>query len=273
MNCHEFEDFVVDLARGVVADSTVGTRCWAHAAICPRCADRLLDQEKLTAGFEALTAHTDAKPELEQVEAILRREFRSHFAKNDGRVASRPTTWDYPMRAWMSPGQWAWVGAAAVLLLSTGGLLTVTYRTKLPTAGTANNLTVTKSIESGPAIAKSNATGPNVEREHSKARVARENSVSETHQSVGEKNNSTTPERPAFHSTAHDELATNFYPLPYGSGLPLDEGWEIVRVSMPRSALANLGVPLAGDPGSTESIRADLVLGEDGLARAIRFVE
>ncbi len=68
------------------------------------------------------------------------------------------------------------------------------------------------------------------------------------------------------------ESAAGFYPLPYGSGLGLDEGWEMVRVNMPVSALASLGVPLTHGASTGHYVQADVVLGGDGLARAIRFV-
>jgi hypothetical protein len=70
-----------------------------------------------------------------------------------------------------------------------------------------------------------------------------------------------------------DEVATNFYPLPYGSGLDLDEGWQIVRVSLRPAALASLGLALPNQQLPSGNVKADLVLGEDGMARAIRFVE
>lgn len=273
MNCHEFENLVVDLARGEVTDSLAGTRCWAHAANCPRCAERLLDQEKLTAGLEALITHTDVRPAPERVEALLRREFRDHFARNEARIASRPSTWNPPYPIWMSGSRWAWAVASAVLLATLAGIIAAKYRSKLPTENTVQNMHVSKATESRPAIAKNNPPTPTASREHSTARGSGENSVSLSHKRAGGKNKSRTPARPTFRSTAHDELATNFYPLPYGSGLPLDEGWEIVRISLPRSALATLGVPEAGEQSSIATIKADLVLGEDGLARAIRFVE
>lgn len=272
MNCHEFEDLVVDLARGVVTDSSIGTRCWAHAANCPRCADRLLEHEKLTAGFEALTAHTDAMLSPEQVEAFLRKEFRGHFAQNEGRVASPPAKWGHSIRTWISQSPWAWAGTAAVLLLSLAGFLVGKYRMLLPTGDTAQNWTVPKAIESRPALAKNRASDPNVDREHSTARGSGKKPESEAHKSAVKKKDSGTHARPQYRSIAHDDLAANFYALPYGSGLALDEGWEIVRVTMPRSALATLGVPEAGE-ASSATIKADLVLGEDGLARAIRFIE
>jgi hypothetical protein len=72
---------------------------------------------------------------------------------------------------------------------------------------------------------------------------------------------------------ATTEVTTRFYPLPYGSGLGLDEGWALVRVQVPRASLARLGVPISVGPASGDMLTADVVVGQDGLARGIRFVQ
>ena len=71
------------------------------------------------------------------------------------------------------------------------------------------------------------------------------------------------------------EVATAFFPLLY-SGIPFTDG-QIVRMEVPRTALASFGLAspdadvLAG--GSLpRSVLADVLVGEDGLARAVRFV-
>ncbi len=46
----------------------------------------------------------------------------------------------------------------------------------------------------------------------------------------------------------------------------------VVRVEMPLSALAAIGVPVA-DGRSGERVEADILLGQDGLARGVRFVQ
>jgi hypothetical protein len=51
---------------------------------------------------------------------------------------------------------------------------------------------------------------------------------------------------------------------------PLESG-QLVRVQLPRAALASLGLPLNVERGN-EPVKADVLLGGDGLARAIRFV-
>src|SRR5690348_3384750 len=273
MNCLEFENVVVDLARGAVTDSSLGTRCWAHAANCPRCAERLLDQEKLTAGMEALTSRTDAMRAPERFEPRLRSEFRAHLAKSDGLIAGKPLDRLRLHLNWIDLSRWAWVGAAAIILLALAGVLLLRNGTQLPANLTPRNGTVARSSEPSKAIEAGNMSNQAAGIETStKLDSGASAATSAPTKRIGT-NKSDTPATPAFHSMAQDELATNFYPLPYGSGLPLDDGWEIVRVSMPGSALAKFGVPVPGEQSSTTTINADLVIGEDGMARAIRFVE
>jgi len=69
------------------------------------------------------------------------------------------------------------------------------------------------------------------------------------------------------------ESVTEFIPLVAGApgATPL-EGGQLVRVQLPRAALASLGLPLNAERGN-EPVKADVLLGNDGLARAIRFVQ
>jgi len=68
------------------------------------------------------------------------------------------------------------------------------------------------------------------------------------------------------------ESFTRFLPVPGGDLYgPLDSG-SVVRVELPRSAMTTYGIPVNRDR-LRETVQADVVLGEDGLARAIRFVQ
>jgi hypothetical protein len=67
------------------------------------------------------------------------------------------------------------------------------------------------------------------------------------------------------------EIATDFILLNYDeSGIGSDA--QMVRVELPRSAMANFGLPVNVDR-SDQRVKADVLLGADGLARAIRFVQ
>jgi hypothetical protein len=63
-----------------------------------------------------------------------------------------------------------------------------------------------------------------------------------------------------------------FLPLPFSDeALPISQA-AIIRVELPRSALRLVGVPVEPDRWD-DRVQADVVVGVDGLARAIRFIE
>ena len=72
--------------------------------------------------------------------------------------------------------------------------------------------------------------------------------------------------------TAGDaEIATMFYPLTY-SDLPVTQG-NVVRLEVSPAAFAALGVePVDWIGPQLDTVLADVLVGEDGLARAVRFV-
>jgi len=72
-------------------------------------------------------------------------------------------------------------------------------------------------------------------------------------------------------NAANNEIATDFLPMTYGGAANLQEGGQMVRVELPRSAMASFGLPVNMDR-SNERVKADVLLGVDGLAHAIRFV-
>ena len=73
-------------------------------------------------------------------------------------------------------------------------------------------------------------------------------------------------------AAAVDEIAAGFYPLPDADALPPVENALVVRVELPLSSLQMIGVPVNGARAG-ERVEADVLLGQDGLARGIRLVE
>jgi hypothetical protein len=64
---------------------------------------------------------------------------------------------------------------------------------------------------------------------------------------------------------------TEFIPVgPWQAIEPMERG-SIIRVRLPKSSLPGFGIPVSADRWN-ESIPADVVLGEDGSMRAVRFV-
>ena len=70
-------------------------------------------------------------------------------------------------------------------------------------------------------------------------------------------------------TSVHEET-TDFFPLAY-SNVPAPGGY-VVRMQVPRATLDSFGVTgfAPGDPSAT--VAADVFVGGDGLARAVRFV-
>jgi hypothetical protein len=69
-----------------------------------------------------------------------------------------------------------------------------------------------------------------------------------------------------------EEAETGFYPLPEADALPPVENAMVVRVQVPVSSLRLMGFPVSA--GRAEgAVQADLLLGQDGLARGVRLVE
>ena len=67
------------------------------------------------------------------------------------------------------------------------------------------------------------------------------------------------------------EYATAYMPLPYAYDPSELEGAAVVRVVLPRAALASYGLPVEG-MGLTDQVTADMVISQDGTPQAIRLV-
>lgn len=68
---------------------------------------------------------------------------------------------------------------------------------------------------------------------------------------------------------APPEIATDFIRI---NARPIEPGDQIVRVQLPRSAMAQFGLPVNMDR-SDKPVKADVIMGIDGVAQAIRFVQ
>ncbi len=80
------------------------------------------------------------------------------------------------------------------------------------------------------------------------------------------------PEGAKAEGAKAEEVVTDFMPLTY-SDVPFSAG-QLVRLQVPRTALASFGLtpPDTAQTPSTDTVSADVIVGDDGLARAVRFV-
>lgn len=73
-------------------------------------------------------------------------------------------------------------------------------------------------------------------------------------------------------SSETDSDYDGFIPLPNAARLADTEDVNVVRVEVPRSAMIALGLEVSPERAS-ELVAADVMLGPDGLARAVRFLD
>lgn len=72
-------------------------------------------------------------------------------------------------------------------------------------------------------------------------------------------------------NVSETESATEFIPLMYWPDASALESARVVRIKVPRSTLVSFGLPMNAERAG-ELVKAEVVLGDDGLARAIRFI-
>jgi hypothetical protein len=241
MNCQTFREIVheIDLPGGLevsALDAALG-----HAQACGRCARLLHQTRELVLSLEALAQadhHRQASPE---IEARLIAEFRAQVSRRLWKA------W----HGWAAPAAWAWPAACAALAVA-GGLLWLHLRS------TAER--VPRRAAASPSGLQLSLGGPSPALTFSPPDRSAPAFV--IHARV--RGNSATPRKEP------EELA-DFIPLPFADeDAPLNAG-EVVRIQLSDSDLGLLGVPVSDDAG-TRALSADVVIGEDGVARAIRFL-
>ena len=198
------------------------------------------DEEILTSGLQLLAeemASHDAPPEIEQK---LREAFRARSV-----VVPMPVRRRYT-------GYWVAAGIAAVLLIAVS-VIALRSRTDPPKPVNAQQTEQPIKEEELPQVLET----PKVE------------------EVVAQKPRRRTVRRPANSVIANHvnrEIATDFMPLGYLNPATLQDGGQIIRVELPRSSLVNFGLPVNMNRYH-EKVKADVLLGTDGLAHAIRFVQ
>jgi hypothetical protein len=104
--------------------------------------------------------------------------------------------------------------------------------------------------------------------------LARDRHVVPAHRTTSSRVELAAVEPPADLETLGDSSDTDndFIPMPNAARIEPNEDLDLVRVEVPRSAMIALGYAVSEDRAS-EPVEAEVVLGADGLARAVRFLE
>ena len=247
MNCQKFESVVSELARGQMMAAEQRGEALAHSGACEDCARRLRDEEMLTRGLHSLVAEMDSLEAPAAVEANLLQAFRARNVVVP--TATRPHS-----RYWL-------VAVAAMLLIAISVFVVRWTRRPVATPESAVNK---QEPQKKPEIVKTPA--PQLARDFVEDEVLPQRQQPKRIRPVSHR------ARPQVANHVTNEIATDFIPLSYMSATNLQDGGQIVRVQLPRSALANFGLPVNMDRYN-EKVKADVLFGVDGMAHAIRFVQ
>ena len=246
MNCRDFEADLVDRARGAEISPTAAERLGEHLEQCAACASRAAIEQRLTESLHALKAAAPALSRQDAMEAHLLRAFAEHQEASQRRAP-------VPRPLFGNPAARAWLAAAAVLLLAVA-LWQGTGRWR--PAGPAESART----EPAPALNldKPTAAAPAIDGPRA--------SVSAAPPAIDEPRTRVSDAPPAG-----DEGVLRFVALPTAIGLPRLESGRIVRVELPTAVLPAYGLDVVPGPAAA-MVEADVLVGQDGQARAIRFV-
>jgi hypothetical protein len=248
MNCRDFQMIVLDLARNRPLDSSTRERGLAHIEGCEDCAARLAVERTLLACVRPVVAELMGEEAPAHVEKELLATFRAQ------RAAAIST------RVWSS---WRLAAFAAVILLSIS-VLTLFRKPAISPRPQQEERAVSSGSGSSPGPS---ATSPNLAalplaNNRTAARQAGKSQKRVHRRAAGN--------HPDNASDDAETIAV-FFRLREGDDLTELESVRLVRVELPGSALREIGV--AVDPETAKArFEADVMLGQDGLARAIRFV-
>lgn len=311
MKCQEFQSNVDGIARGALLDARTRDAAAAHEETCDACASRLADERALTAGLRALAASMREESAPARAEAALLSAFRSRDAaaasvegveaartpsteaasSNTSNVVSLSEHAGAKHLSWVKTVAVAAMAAAAAVALF---MLVPPYlSTHAPAPGSAAKNSASPTVQTqggaGTSTGKNEVAQSSEEKNSSSSKGAATQVQKVTDERVT--TGASTPRRGvvrgamnvnygvtprgvasdrsrASETAGADEITTEFIPI---AGFTQSEGVHLVRVELPRSALTSFGIPVNAERAGGR-VKADVLLGEDGTARAIRFV-
>lgn len=206
------------------------------------------DEEKLTRGLKALAAEMESLSAPDAVELKLRQAFR----KQNVVVPIVPKR--------SSSRYWVAAAIAAMLLIT---ISVVAYRVN---RGVNDRRVLAK--EDQPQVTPKVSNEP---KKQEQVAVSEPLPVAPKPKAV-RRANARRSENMQLANHVRPEFATDFIPLSSMTAANLQDGGQILRVELPRSALAKFGLPVNMDRYN-EKVKADVLFGVDGTAHAIRFIQ
>ena len=257
MNCQSFENIVNDLAREQLIEASVREEALHHRDVCSTCAARLTEEQSLTMNLRAFAVDMNSVSAPERVETLL----LAAFNEQQRLKQVRPKRRNYFKLA-----------AAAVLLAAFGiGVAAWNLRASLKTQ--VDEAVVSQPIVESPLPVAQNSHEPQPAATAAPERDSEQKTPRRVKPGKGRGHvRPATVRTESVAALSETEVATDFMPIGYVSSASLQDGGSVVRVELPRSTIVSMGFAMNMDRYG-ERVKADVLMGADGLARAIRFVQ
>jgi hypothetical protein len=273
MTCEDCQAIIIDIARGADVDRASRDEARRHAALCVACGEQQQEQQWLTTQLRALAAEDSTRNAPARVEIAALAAYRAAYgvgvdsgaraqATEPAAVPAIPAV-SASRRSWVIPSVvLAGLAAAAMAMMfvwpsaKPGSSKTnVATQNSSSTAGTPSSVARNKQGRGDGAPAATTVAAASAKEEE----APRPSHLTPAHSRV---------EAVLARATMRD---AEFLPLPYAEPLRSTEARHIVRVSMTSGDEMILGM-LPADRRSGQPFEADVLVGEDGIARAIRIV-
>jgi hypothetical protein len=230
------------------------------------------DERKLLEALRAVRASVEKEPVPQRMEEDLRMAFRREMQVRNGAVTSMPNR-----RARFG---WSWrlAAVAACVAVVAGAAL---WRTNLERAPKP---VVAKEMAEKPAKAPVVETATRVEAPRAlPPRAQRKRKPAKPHQVLasrylGKEHNrsvarvESVQESEPVTGRPQTAMMTEFVAVPYAPPFAPSDRGQLIRLQVPRNAMRRFGIPVSIERWS-DRVEADVLLGEDGIARAVRFVK
>lgn len=257
MKCEDFAELAAELTDGRLQEVAVQQRLQAHAAVCLPCARSLAAQENLSQELRTYADWTAAETAAPRVKQELRTAFRAQLAANvtPGEPVNVATVLPFVARKKQFVPRWLAAVAAGLAIVFMIGALWLGRTSELIVQDTA--IVPPAAPLWTPSQPESNAT---VAAPETKAR-----SVATTRQPIRRRSGQT-------NAWQERETASDFVPLTLAADERALANGTLVRLEVPRARLVALGLPLPVESGR-EMVNAEVMVGDNGVAYAIRLVQ
>lgn len=276
MNCAQFTTHVTELVRREPMVSQVRADCLSHVAGCARCGQWLAESEALQHSLTVFAGADSQKEAPVMLEQQLLSAFRQRIPvekRQTNQTGQTPLARRWPAGSLLAVAAILFVVAALTLIIwqrNTNRLETIRH---VAANTLATPLPPSESARAGNDAATSQVPAARRGPDAGAIAAARSLAARRSEAIPASAMPAKMPAETLAEMPVETEEALTDYLL-FNSGqrfYPMERG-QLIRVSVPRSMLGSFGFTVNPERAMVP-VKADLLVGEDGMARAIRFIK